>query len=52
MQAAFGRAATSQEILLFTKFLDDDSVSDVTQEEKLTQLVQTIFAAVDFRYVY
>ena len=52
VQAAFGRAATSQEILLFTKFLDDDSVSDVTQEEKLTQLVQTIFAAVDFRYVY
>ena len=52
VQAAFGRAATPQEILLFTKYLDDDSFSDVTKEQKLTQLMQTIFAAVDFRYVY
>ncbi|MBT6848938.1 MAG: DUF1553 domain-containing protein, partial [Planctomycetaceae bacterium] len=52
VQVAFGRAATPQEMLLFTRFLDDDSVSDVTKEQKLTQLIQTIFASVDFRYVY
>ena len=52
VQVAFGRAATPPEILLFTKFLDDDSLSDVTKEQKLTQLIQTIFASVDFRYVY
>jgi hypothetical protein len=52
VQVALGRAATPQEILLFTKFMDDDSLSDVTKEEKLTQLIQTIFASVDFRYVY
>jgi len=52
VQLAFGRTATPQEILLFTKFMDDDSLSDVTKEEKLTQLIQTIFASVDFRYVY
>jgi hypothetical protein len=52
VQVALGRAATPQEILLFTKFLDDDSISDVTKEQKLTQLIQTFFASVDFRYVY
>ena len=52
VQLALGRAATPQEILLFAKFLDDDSLSDVSKEEKLTQLIQTIFASVDFRYVY
>ena len=52
VQVALGRAATPQEILLFTKFLDDDSLSDVTEEQKLTQLIQTFFASVDFRYVY
>ena len=52
VQLAFGRTATPQEILLFTKFLDDGSLSDLTKEEKLTQLIQAIFASVDFRYVY
>jgi hypothetical protein len=52
VQVAFGRVATPREILLFTKFLDDDSLSDVTKQEKLTQIIQAIFASVDFRYVY
>ena len=52
VQVALGRVATPQEILLFTKFLDDDSLSGVTEEQKLTQLIQTFFASVDFRYVY
>ncbi|MBT4695115.1 MAG: DUF1553 domain-containing protein [Planctomycetaceae bacterium] len=52
VQVALGRPATPQEILLFTKFLDDDSVSDVTKEQKLAQLIQTMFASVDFRYLY
>jgi hypothetical protein len=52
VQVAVGRVATPQEILLFTQFLDDDSLSDVTKEQKLAQLIQAMFASVDFRYVY
>ncbi|MEC9092333.1 MAG: DUF1553 domain-containing protein [Planctomycetota bacterium] len=47
-----GRDATAEEISITLKFLEGQKSPGATRQEKWAQIIQAVFASIDFRYVY